>query len=799
MRRKRKAKKPTDRREVRQGKPKVPFGRRLSADGLALLMVMALAAALRIGYTLASRKSPFFDHLDLDSRFYDLWAKEIASGDWVGDDVFFMGPLYPYFLAVVYKVAGPSLLLVKLVQAVLGSLTAGMTYLLGKRCFGTTAGLVAGFVAALYVPFIFYDTSILFPVLATLLNTTALYFLYRGVCAGDDKSFLVGGLFAGLSAAGNASILAFGPLAVVFLFVYGKIPLARRLRRVVLFVVGVAVVVTPITVRNGVVGGDFVPLTSNAGLNLFIGNNEKSTGAYVKPDGLDVYTDPSGRSIAEAALGRDLKPSEVSGYWRGRAVEFVRANPARSASNLVRKAFLFWSVYEIPQIEHLPFEKRYSWLLRIPSPTYGIVCPLGLLGMLLALRKRKHAWLLFLFVISYSATIVAFFVVARYRLPMVPALMIFAGYTVYWWISAYGRGDWRRLALSIGGFVVLFLLVHVNFYRIDPLSGYAQSYYRLGIIKEEMGEAAGALSDYARATDLDPSLVPAHLNAGILLSRLGRYDEARAELQRAVSLDADYAKAYYNLGLVYAEQAMNDSALAMMTRAVALEEDYDLAMLGQASIYYEMADFERAESLLVSLRGRLSMSEQSQRQINMLLRAIPERTGWIARRRSEPQRISDAHLLRGDNLLSLGMTDRALKAYLAAVASDSLSAVAHYQAGTIYFNMGDFVSAMTHFDRVLSAVPSYKGAHFAIGVIAFRRGDIQGACSEFEQELVVDPRSSASHINLAMCYEEHLKDLRRAAYHISKYIELTGGSQELRDHLRELREHIGGETGNEIE
>jgi tetratricopeptide (TPR) repeat protein len=752
----------------------------------AFLCVVGLAALLRVAYTLASRQSPFFDHLDLDSRFYDLWAKQIAGGDWIGKEVFFMGPLYPYFLAVVYRLAGPSLLLVKLIQAGLGALTAGFTYLLGRECFGSVAGLVAGFLAALYIPFIFYDSSILFPVLATLLNTAMLYTLYRGLRRADARWFLVAGVLAGLSAAGNASVLIFGPFLVVFLLAFSGGDAGHRIRRAGLFIIGVAVIVTPIAVRNAAVGDDFVPLTSNAGLNLYIGNNERATGAYVKPEGLDVYTDPEGESIAEAALGRQLKPSEVSRYWTGRALEFARNNRGRFASNLARKLFLFWSVYEVPQIEHLPFEKRYSWLLRLPSPSYGIVCPLGLVGMLLALRRKREAWPLALFVLAYSTTIVAFFVVARYRLPMVPALMVFAAYAALWMVSAAVRRTYRPLAWSVIGFAALFAFFHANFYRINPLSGFAQSYYRLGIIQEKKGRPAEAVTSYRKALDLDPSLAPGHLNLGILLSREGRYEEAKSELALAVGLDSTYSKAYYNLGLVYAEQAKHDSALLMVDRALQLQEDYGLARLAKAGIFYETARFDLAETLLAELRSDPSLGLQAGRQIDGLLGVIPARRAWMSGRLQESQRLSDSYLLRGDNLLSLGLEDRALRAYLRAVGADSLSGVAMFQAGSVYFNRGMLGDADRYFGAALRVMPGLKGAHFARGVIALRGGDMETACGQFERELEVDPVSSRSHINLAMCYEEHFKDLARAADHLAKYIEITGGTDELRNHLKEL-------------
>jgi tetratricopeptide (TPR) repeat protein len=776
-------------------RPPRPGGRRLSPELLAVLGIVGLAAGLRIAYTLASRSSPFFSYLDLDSRFYDLWAKRIAGGEWIGDEVFFMGPLYPYFLAVIYKLFGTELLTVKLIQSVLGSLTAAATYLLARECFGVVAGLVAGFLAAIYVPFIFYDNSILFPVLATLLNTLMLYFLCRGFLRTALGSLFAAGLLAGLSAAGNASVLAFSPLVAVFLAFHTRWPGALRLKAAALMALGVAVIVVPVTIRNYAVGKDFVPLTSNAGLNFYIGNNPKSTGAYVKPEQLDIYTDPSGESLAEAATGGDLRPSEVSSWWAGRALDYIRSNPAEAAHNYLRKLFFFWSVYEVPQIEHLSFEKRYSDILKIPSPTFGIVCPLGVVGAFLAIRRKREAALPALFALAYAFTITAFFVVARYRLPMIPALMAFGGYAVFWTIRNLGSRRYGSLARAGAAFAALYVLVHVNFFGVDPMSGFAQSHYRLGIAWERRGEVEAALKSYRTALSMDPDLTAAHLNLGILLSQTGDYEEARRALRRAVALDPDYAKAYYNLGLVYTETARNDSALAMMNRALKIRPDYHLAKLSKAAILYETARLESAESLLVEVRDVQGLPEPSRQQVQGLLRAIPKRRPWLAGRTGERQRQSDRYLLRGDDLLALGMADRALEAYERAICLDSLSVVALHEAGTLHFNRGDPDRAWRYFSRVLDLAPRFKGAHFARGVIAFRKGDIPAACREFERELEVDPASAASHINLAMCYEEHLGDIEQAVYHMERYIELTGGTQELVEHLKELKGRISSSDG----
>src|SRR5436309_14444256 len=68
----------------------------------AVLVIFALALTLRIIHIWQMRSSPFFSVLIGDARGYDQWAQRIAGGDWVGRDVFYQAPLYPYFLAFIY-------------------------------------------------------------------------------------------------------------------------------------------------------------------------------------------------------------------------------------------------------------------------------------------------------------------------------------------------------------------------------------------------------------------------------------------------------------------------------------------------------------------------------------------------------------------------------------------------------------------------------------------------------------------------------------------------------------------------
>src|SRR5260370_32877155 len=120
--------------------------------------IFLLELAVRLLHVWQIRSAPFFSVLMGDWRGYDEWARRIAGGDWLGHEVFYQAPLYPYLLGVIYAIAGRSLLLVASVQAVIGSACCALLALAASRLFSRReAGIAAGVMLALYAPAIFFD------------------------------------------------------------------------------------------------------------------------------------------------------------------------------------------------------------------------------------------------------------------------------------------------------------------------------------------------------------------------------------------------------------------------------------------------------------------------------------------------------------------------------------------------------------------------------------------------------------------------------------------------------------------
>jgi len=99
-----------------------------------LAAVLVLAAGLRLAYLLELRATPWFDQLVVDPEYYDQWAQRIAAGDWLGGPhAFYMDPLYPYLLGIVYRIGGHDLWLARLLNVACSVGACAATAVLGRR------------------------------------------------------------------------------------------------------------------------------------------------------------------------------------------------------------------------------------------------------------------------------------------------------------------------------------------------------------------------------------------------------------------------------------------------------------------------------------------------------------------------------------------------------------------------------------------------------------------------------------------------------------------------------------------
>ncbi len=415
--------------ETRPNAP--PDGRRPAAsrEWLVLLAISASGFALRLACWLQIRGSPLYSIPLADSRAYDRLAREIAAGDVVGAHVFYQDPLYPYVLALLYRLFGPSPAAVIVVQSILGAASAFLLGVLTHRLFGRAAGLVAAALVALYRPFLFGE-MLLDKNALTIVLTAALLCVLTGAIAdgrGRWRASLGAGLILGLLSLLRGNFLLVAPIVAAAIAWQSS---GQRLVRAGAVLAGTLIPILPVTIRNAYVGHDFVLTTAQAGQNFYIGNNpENRFGGYEPPSFVRAnpdYEEPDFRSAAESEVGRAMKPSEVSAFWLRKGLAWIADHPLDFLRVTGHKALRLVNGAEAPDVYCVHLFEEQAPILRWPLLGFWALFPLAACGLFYRRLGSREQRLVAIVAAGYALSLLPFFVFDRYRLPIVVPLVPFA-------------------------------------------------------------------------------------------------------------------------------------------------------------------------------------------------------------------------------------------------------------------------------------------------------------------------------------------------------------------------------------
>ena len=577
---------------------------------LLSLGVFALSLGLHLAHLHGMEGSVFSEELLLDSANYHRMAQQILRGEETIDGVLTYNPLYPGILSALYRILGePDVGAVRLVQAAVGALNCVLVLLLGARFLGPRAGVLAAVAAALYAPLLFFDGLLIQTpwVLSFLLIAFLLAPLSaerRG--ARGAALTLLAGLFFGAGLLGRPNLL---PFLLVFPAWLLLRPGTRSRRGAVLagalFVLGSAAVIAPVTARNWIKGGELVLVTAHGGINFYIGNNPQAHGWWMNPPGFAGDQEGlirSARRLAQRETGREMSHGEVSSHWFDKGVDHLLGDPAAGAALWARKLGLFWHAYEMPLAENILLFEGISPVLRRMPLGFGVVAPFALLGLVLALRRfRSEAGILALFVLLYMATLVAFFVTARYRMVVVPFLLVLGAHGALWCFDRVRRRQWKALAPALA------LLVLVALFSNGPVLGTAErrradlaySHFNAANLEIQAGDLRGALERIESAIEIDPDIPQFHDVRAAVLGRLGRHRE-RLEVAET------FCRGWPGIGEAHL-------ALALACHGLALEGEGDApALLERAEREY-LAGLELEPGLLAACQGLAEIYRRSGR------------------------------------------------------------------------------------------------------------------------------------------------------------------------------------------
>lgn len=584
-------------------------------------VVLLVALGLRAAHLLEFRGTPYFDHLMVDAEVYDERGWAIAQGDWLGGRIFYQDPLYPYFLGLLYRLAGHSYLAVYLVQSLLGVLLCPMTAAIARRLYArsphrSTIAFLAGLLTAVYTPLVFYETLILKTSLGVFLSTAhllaflALQERLERPASGSRRMAVAAGTLLGLNLLNRGNYLLIAVLFAGWLLwrAMERSARSRSLACLGAYLGAVALVVLPVTVRNYVVGGEWVLITSQAGQNLYIGNNPTNLhGSYAAPPGVRPnprFEETDFLALATAELGREPSPSEASRHFVGKTLRWMADEPAAALRLLAAKAMLWLSYLELADNYSLAFTREhFSRVLDLPLPGTALISLLGWAALVLALFPRRAAtWLsvrgspalgiAMAFVLVYSVSVVLFFVFGRYRLYVYPVLLSSAAGLLVWLPT-----EWLRLSVPLrlaalaplvlsAGAVLRPYLSPGSFHW--TLTDSAVEYYNLGSALMETGEIEEGRRYMALAADQENVRPEILEQIGVTCRHVGEHDMAERAYRALLGLNREYAPAWLGLGLVEAARGEHAQALASLERAAAARPDWPAVQRHLGSLHVKL-------------------------------------------------------------------------------------------------------------------------------------------------------------------------------------------------------------------
>jgi 4-amino-4-deoxy-L-arabinose transferase-like glycosyltransferase len=567
------------------------------AEQLILLLVLLV----RLVHLVGILDDPLAATPRMDPRYHDTWARAIAGGDLTFDGPFFRAPFYAYLLGGLYAISDGSIAFARALQLALGLVTVILVIRIGRRTVGERAALLGGALWGVYPLALRVEGDLLLEGPFLVLAMGALLQHLRALERPSRRAWLATGLLLGLAAITRPNILVYAvTLPLTTALVRGlrsrqaagptaPLPAVRMKARteMAMVAVGILLPILPVALHNGLAGHDFTPIATQAGVNFYIGNNPRSDGfTAILPGSRATWWGGHDDAVelAERGRNRPLRPSEVSDYWLEQGLRFIREEPAAAIRLFARKLYLFWWGAEISNNEHIYFLRRYSWPLRLSLGHWGIyfpfglVGPLALVGMALAWRRLGRRVIpLLAYVVLFMGSVVLFFVCARFRLPVVPVLLLFAGFAALELVERARRGRRRVTAVAVA---LLLLVIGLNCdpYGLRPavFGSQALSYIDLGVHYVNAGDTVEAEKLMRKAAELDPGHPAPHAWLGRIALERGDMVEAEAALRMATRGDPVLfrdvvTRAQRDLGRLAMLNGWPDRALAVYQAALSLD------------------------------------------------------------------------------------------------------------------------------------------------------------------------------------------------------------------------------------
>ncbi len=430
-----------------------------------LLGIVALAIIARAGVGIAThtwRIPSSDDHWAFGFELGRI-AGSLADGDGYSyptdppKPTAWMPPVYPLVLAGIFRVFGPfsseSALGIEILQTIASALSCAMLFFIGRRLYGPAVGFLSAFMLALYPASVHFAVQKIWSTSLTSLAILLLvYFVSRMINRPTTRLGIVVGIVLGIGALTDPLTLSIAPPVVILLLRSWRKRNIAGVKSLTVSLLIFSVVMAPWMIRNYVTFGAFVPVKSNFGHELFLGNHGHANGV-LPPEvvgierqfrGLEGLLPAAMLSGAEEQYLTSLNEVDQNRFLFRRAARSIADDPIRFVELSMIRFLRFWTALSRP----------YEFSNYVSYVAYFLVLLLAFGGTIVALRERLPLAPILIIVVFYPIahyiTIVGLY---RYRYPVEPVLMVLAAVAVSRlpWLVGWRVAPWNADGMPAAG------------------------------------------------------------------------------------------------------------------------------------------------------------------------------------------------------------------------------------------------------------------------------------------------------------------------------------------------------------
>ncbi len=383
-----------------------------------ILPLLIFLISFALNYTALKEYShnDLFDVINpvTDSSGFFYTAKAIADSNFIGSDKFNQEPGYYYFLAVIIKIFGSGIFTIRFFQIIIGALNVVIIYFITLQLFANRrAAVISALLLAFSGVFIYYNLLLLRHFLASFILNLGILIFLKYLHNPSKKNAFFSGIIcsAGFFTQPNIISIIFSAL---FIFIFRK-----EKKLAAYFAAGAMIIVSLLMIRNFYAGAALLSF-SNKGPSEFAAGNTLSV---------------SGVGWVEDRLGNEYvaKYKTLFNVMFHTVTDSISQDPIAYFKLIFRKFIMLLNNYEVPNnYNFVYFQKNLIPFLNVTFINFGIMfvfAVIGLMSIRPALYKPPSPFFFYICnALLFFGSVLAFYVLSRFRFPFFVLLSPFAGY-----------------------------------------------------------------------------------------------------------------------------------------------------------------------------------------------------------------------------------------------------------------------------------------------------------------------------------------------------------------------------------